>query len=553
MIRRKDKYMKKYGIILTVLVALIPLNCYAKDELTFISDTSVIVEGQADGAGKISITVLKPGYDLETFNSVQNKEDAIVEYNQTTADAAGKYSFEIDFGGISDTYETIIGEKLHQEPRTISVKYINKSNNESVLAELQTQLNSKNETAVAAILKNSGNDLGVSKELRTNLSEEDYSQIADLLCVSNVSVSTKEPDVAAKIFDKAFAIRLLNNKQIKIENHESVLDLPENISSVFSEKYVTSSTKEYIYERLEKTALSFEEFDKKCARAVALGVIRDADGYGSIKSYLIENASLLEINVSKVTNAFAKSVIGKVFNTFDDIKINEFVEPSTPINGGGGGSSGGRSISGGITTTIPQPIDKPDDTKSNETGEDNSFYSDMRNYNWAVKAVGELTKLNIISGRGDGIFAPADNIKREEFVKMVLLAGNFETLVGDINFSDVNTSDWFFPYVKNAYLCGIAKGISSIEFGSGIDISRQDMAVMCHKLINISGKEIANTMELQFEDKNDIAEYARDSVMALYNCGIIKGDENNYFNPCKNANRAEAAQMVYNAYHYINQ
>ncbi len=175
----------------------------------------------------------------------------------------------------------------------------------------------------------------------------------------------------------------------------------------------------------------------------------------------------------------------------------------------------------------------------------------MAGFEWAAAAVESLRTQSIISGKADGIFAPADSVLREEFVKMLLGGVRFEELYGNINFADVSAADWFEPYVRKAYLAGIVRGISDDKFGVGERITRQDMAVMCCNALVKKGVMTEPTeVSLGYADAEGISDYAAKAVSALGAAGIVRGDENGFFNPTASATRAEAAQMIYNIMNY---
>ena len=48
-----------------------------------------------------------------------------------------------------------------------------------------------------------------------------------------------------------------------------------------------------------------------------------------------------------------------------------------------------------------------------------------------------------------------------------------------------------------------------------------------------------------FEDKEKIADYAKESVAALYDMGIINGVSATEFDPLSQATRAQAAKIIY--------
>ncbi|UKI35846.1 MAG: hypothetical protein L6V93_17620 [Clostridiales bacterium] len=129
---------------------------------------------------------------------------------------------------------------------------------------------------------------------------------------------------------------------------------------------------------------------KAAAEGIALGVIYSADGAGNVKNCLTDNAELLGIDKTKVTDEFAESIIGKKFDAVSKIGIDSFVPDEKPIQGGGSkgsSSKGGISNSGisGVTVPTAEPIDKS--TKE---------FTDLDGFEWAQNAINTL--------RTEGIF-----------------------------------------------------------------------------------------------------------------------------------------------------
>lgn len=48
----------------------------------------------------------------------------------------------------------------------------------------------------------------------------------------------------------------------------------------------------------------------------------------------------------------------------------------------------------------------------------------------------------------------------------------------------------------------------------------------------------------EFSDNDDISDYAKDAVSAMQMAGILRGRDNNMFEPTANATRAEAAVVI---------
>jgi len=173
-------------------------------------------------------------------------------------------------------------------------------------------------------------------------------------------------------------------------------------------------------------------------------------------------------------------------------------------------------------------------------------YKDMADVSWAETAVTQLTDWGVISGDGDGNFRPNDTVTREEFAKMFIIAIGYYNESSTSTFDDVDKEAWYYKYISSAYEAGIVEGITDTEFGVGKGITRQEMAVMISRTLNIY-KEISDIRgNVEFADKDDIAEWAKEDVDRLYRTGLMSGVENNRFEPTKIATRAQAAVVVYN-------
>ena len=112
-------------------------------------------------------------------------------------------------------------------------------------------------------------------------------------------------------------------------------------------------------------------------------------------------------------------------------------------------------------------------------------------------------------------------------------------------FDEVKDKDWFYPYVAACYQQGLVNGISDVFFGTGSNITRQDMATMILRALE-KNKLLAETeAKPAFADNAQIADYAKDAVQKIAEMGIINGVGDNMFAPNKYATRAEAAKMIY--------
>jgi len=176
-------------------------------------------------------------------------------------------------------------------------------------------------------------------------------------------------------------------------------------------------------------------------------------------------------------------------------------------------------------------------------------FSDLCSAEWARKPVEVMASKGIINGTGNDTFSPAASITRADYlvllVKTLGLAAEF-----DSNFDDVDKSAYYYDAIGIAKKLGIVAGSGNNRFNPRESISRQDMMVMTARALErFKGLKVLDTNGVpeKFADKEDIAEYAVNSMSALITEGLIAGTGNK-LNPCAYATRAEAAVFLYNIY-----
>ena len=251
------------------------------------------------------------------------------------------------------------------------------------------------------------------------------------------------------------------------------------------------------------------------------------------------------------------------YNGWDDMSSGSNVEegksgakPTGKGSGGGGGGGGGSSSSSDDKDVIIRNGDFNESPKVDNSSDEpeqtaapsyiNSQFNDMGAYSWAVPAVNALYEKGVVAGVGNNCFAPERPVTRAEFITMLMRG--YE-LVGDkatCNFTDVKDGDWCYDPIAMAASMGVVNGRSDGSFGVNDKISRQDMSVMCVRLARAIGIELPGRNDsAEFTDKADISDYAAESVDALCKAGIVNGVGDGRFDPFGEANRAQAAKVIY--------
>ena len=221
---------------------------------------------------------------------------------------------------------------------------------------------------------------------------------------------------------------------------------------------------------------------------------------------------------------------------------------------GGGGSGGGSGSKNGGTYNRPITDNSKDPVEPDTPPVDNRpEFGDLDSVPWAQEAIYDLAEQGIVAGVDSKSFEPNRQITREEFVKLITCAFKLPAGTADMAFSDCAPSDWFYPYVAAAFSSGLINGISDAEFGTGRNITRQDMVVICLKLLEMNEKLPTVTEELQFADSEAVSEYALAAVQSLSMIGIVGGYDDGRFGPQDGTTRAQAAVVLSRLMNYIEQ
>ena len=154
-----------------------------------------------------------------------------------------------------------------------------------------------------------------------------------------------------------------------------------------------------------------------------------------------------------------------------------------------------------------------------------------------------LYNRGIISGRGNGLFAPDDNITRAEFLTLVIRSLGTGEGIYEASFEDVAQTDWFAKNVGAALNLGLIS--NGTHFRPNDNITREEMTKIISQAYKLrKNLALPENAELGFTDNVDISAWATEYVKTAVYLGIIKGMNDGSFKPLKNASRAEAAVCI---------
>lgn len=166
---------------------------------------------------------------------------------------------------------------------------------------------------------------------------------------------------------------------------------------------------------------------------------------------------------------------------------------------------------------------------------------------FAKKSIQVLAAKGIVSGIGNNQFSPVSNITRADFLVMLVKALGLNAEF-DKNFSDVESSAYFYNAVGIAKKLGIVSGTGNNIFNPNANITRQDMMVMAAKAMKAADLSLSSDADLsKFADASSIASYATDSISALVSNGIVSGSGDSIM-PKGTATREQVASIIYKIY-----
>lgn len=516
--------------------------------------------------GEIMVAVLKPGStainstSLEYFTSVKPQSYqaatgfglvSCVEDSDYTvfvsARGAGEYLYK------TDTFKYYSPSILN--PIFAQIEAATPETVEQILIDNQDKLAIDLSTESAYLLLEGSPTVENSYKNRvlSAVAGKNYALLGSTQLKSDFNTAVEEQTACMKVSNASTLAELVeqlnSNAILGINTEENgyyrklTSESKQNIFTIMSKTYSDVDTIKLDY--FDRTALEYVNQTAYDELSGVLGEVSSdlglvfTDRYNSLAqnstylNYMLKEIAKTDYITATDLNTAISAAAEYVYTTYCNNSGN---------NGAQGGSSGGNG-GGGIGANMF--------LSKEETEEKTVSFTDLGSVSWAQTAINSLAKDGVISGRNETTFAPLDSITREEFTKLVVLAFGYPVSNNNsVEFNDVAKERWSYEYISAAYKCGIINGVSDTDFAPGEKITRQDMAVMLHRVLKDKGIADIDTSK-HFNDEDSISLYARDAVNVLAELGIINGVGDNTFAPKQDSNRAMAAQMIYNCLEYL--
>lgn len=492
--------------------------------------------------------------DLRKAASKDEYTDFIVFRDDMSSGEDGAYDITISFGDRkSGIYDAYIGCSCGEDIKKETIVFSNAKENKEAIALLNK--------AVADGAASDLPDAEIAKEVENICTDKKYalglgddypidSYAAGLIAAQIKGKALDENDKLGVIAlcEKAAVISAIKSGKLSdLFDESAMLHLGESrIKDLYTADFVDKTFGLYMTGKLkQRTFKTIDEFYDGLYEQFVLTTVKMPNGYKNIQT-VVDLFSVEVFGKSRsLTMNEAIKIQNKDFASYAAL-ADAIGEGSQGGNSGGSGGSGGSSGGGIKNAEYSETYTKTDTPEKINK----NIFDDIDDVGWAVEAIIELAQKGIISGKGDRLFYPNDNITREEFVKIIVKTFFENAEVSDKSFDDVSDGEWYAEFVKKACGEGIINGIGENIFGTGMNITREDMAVIAYRTALKSGKlkEGERTSGFIFADDEQISDYAKTAVYALCDAGIINGVSEDEFAAKDYLTRAQAAKIIYGIY-----
>ena len=245
------------------------------------------------------------------------------------------------------------------------------------------------------------------------------------------------------------------------------------------------------------------------------------DGWfiGNTNNQFTNNTNVDPTGTTMIINARWSPTGGA--NMFNQLPAFPIVTPAQPAPGPGTGAG----------TFTPAPQAAP------------GAFPDVPLTSWFSSYVSTVTLRGLFQGFPDGNFMPNSNMTRAMFTQVIYNMAGQPQASTVTNFVDISPASWYAAPVAWASNLGIVQGVGNNSFAPEAHVTREQMAVIIMRYVQITGITLPSGAGASFSDQFAISDWATDAVNLMQAAGIIQGRPGGQFDPQATATRAEVAAI----------
>jgi len=155
-----------------------------------------------------------------------------------------------------------------------------------------------------------------------------------------------------------------------------------------------------------------------------------------------------------------------------------------------------------------------------------------------------LAQQGVIAGVSETRYEPQRAITRAEFTALVVRLMGFEPAKYEGTFKDVEPDAWYAEYIATGVAHNVIKGMGNGIFAPNQEITREQASVILANVVaTLNARKKGEG--ITFVDQDLISYWAVEQVELLAGMRMVEGYEDGTFPPLANLSRAEAAALIY--------
>lgn len=184
--------------------------------------------------------------------------------------------------------------------------------------------------------------------------------------------------------------------------------------------------------------------------------------------------------------------------------------------------------------------------KDEETTETTKLnFTDVKESDWFFKGVEYVVDKGIMSGVSENEFAPAGKLTRAMLVQMLYNMESRPACDAENAFMDVPVGQWYTDAVIWANDAKIVSGMGEGLFAPNMEITREQMVAMLYNYAKYKGYDVTASADLsKFADNASVSTWAQPAMQWAVAEGYISGMGDSQLAPQGTATRAEIASVI---------
>ena len=181
-------------------------------------------------------------------------------------------------------------------------------------------------------------------------------------------------------------------------------------------------------------------------------------------------------------------------------------------------------------------------------------FEDVQRGDWFFEPVRHVYMRWIVNGVTDSLFAPGEVLTRATLITMLWRMEAEPEPGGEAAFADVPAGAWYSKAVSWAYESKIVTGVGNGLFAPFDMLTREQMAAIFFRYARLKDYIVADKyyqLYHGYKDIDDISDWALSPMAWCNDFGLINGTTHELLSPKNGSTRAEAATIILRLYKYL--